>query len=175
MYTVIKSLAILLLLVGVVVFVGCEAIENGNNTQDPVEEPAVEEVLLYFCDSEGHLTEELREVQESEDLPRRAVEELIAGPMDEELFPTIPEETVLIGVSVEEGVARADFSEELRTNHWGGSLGEILTVYAIVNTLAQFSEIDTVQVLIDGQPQETLVGHMDLSRPLQPDWDLIKE
>ena len=71
--------------------------------------------------------------------------------------------------SAEGGAAYVDFTAALRANHPGGSLNEILTVYAIVSSLtANLPAITAVQILIDGHEADTLAGHVDLRRPLPP-------
>jgi hypothetical protein len=48
------------------------------------------------------------------------------------------------------------------------------TVFAVVNTLTyNFKSIKRVFILIDGSEKETLAGHIDLSRPLLPRYDLV--
>ena len=81
---------------------------------------------------------------------------------------TIPEGVTLKVVMLsEKGEAFVDFSPELSTKHSGGSLDELLTVYAIVNTLTiNLPAIARVQILIDGKEVDTLAGHVDLRRPL---------
>jgi hypothetical protein len=65
------------------------------------------------------------------------------------------------------GEAYVDLSGELAAAHPGGSLNELLTVYALVDALTvNLPAISTVQVLIDGKEVETLAGHVDLRRPL---------
>lgn len=69
------------------------------------------------------------------------------------------------------GLAYVDLSSEVR--QLAGSLAEIHAVYSVVNTLIDtFPEILAVQVLVDGQESDTLVGHIDISRPLSrhEDW-----
>ncbi|HPW21762.1 MAG TPA: GerMN domain-containing protein, partial [Vicinamibacterales bacterium] len=49
----------------------------------------------------------------------------------------------------------------------GGSQHELLTVYAIVDTLtANLPAITSVQILVDGREVDSLAGHVDLRRPL---------
>ena len=43
----------------------------------------------------------------------------------------------------------------------------MLTVSAIVQTLAQFSSVKEVQILVDGKIIETLGGKVDISKPIQ--------
>jgi spore germination protein GerM len=69
-----------------------------------------------------------------------------------------------------------DFSPELSTRHPGGSTTELLTVYAIVNTVvANLPTIQRVQILIDGKEVDTLAGHVDLRGPLRPDLSFVRE
>ena len=80
----------------------------------------------------------------------------------------IPEGVTLKTVLLsEKGDAFVDFSAELSTKHTGGSLDELLTVYSIVNALTMnLPAVTSVQVLVDGKEVDTLVGHVDLRRPL---------
>jgi len=88
-------------------------------------------------------------------------------------FP-IPRGTKLLSLSVKDGIAYVNFSEEFRKNHPGGSLGEILTVYSVVNSLTEFPEIKKVQILIGGAFVETLAGHVDLTSPLEKDLSMVR-
>jgi spore germination protein GerM len=65
------------------------------------------------------------------------------------------------------GSAYVDLSHDVVTAHPGGSLDELLTVYSIVNALTMnLPAVTSVQVLVDGKEVDTLVGHVDLRRPL---------
>ncbi len=56
----------------------------------------------------------------------------------------------------------------------GGSSEELLAVYAIVNSVVlNVLEIERVGILVGGEPVQTLNGHIDLTRPLPPNIDLI--
>ena len=68
-----------------------------------------------------------------------------------------------------------DFDRTLVREHPGGSTGEILTVFSVVNTLTEIPGVRKVAWRIEGQPVETLVGHLDLSRPVERDPSLIVE
>jgi spore germination protein GerM len=102
--------------------------------------------------------------------------ELIAGPEEgSALLATIPGGTFLRDINVrEDGVAVVDFSRGLISGHPGGSLGEMLTVYSIVNTLTQFPRVQSVQFLVEGRQVDTLAGHFSLVEPLSRDTSLIK-
>src|SRR5690606_41650526 len=82
-----------------------------------------------------------------------------------------PRGVALGGVVVaDRGEAYVDLTGGISSNHAGGSLDEILTVYTIVGALTQnLPDIKRVQILIDGREADTLAGHVDLRRPLSPD------
>lgn len=100
---------------------------------------------------------------------KTVIEALIKGPQSAELLPTIPADTRLLNAYAIGDLLILDFTHELQTNHTGGSSGEILTVYSIVNTVAlNIGGIRAVQVLVEGEEVESLSGHLDLTRPLSP-------
>lgn len=76
----------------------------------------------------------------------------------------------------ERGDAFVDLSSDVSSKHPGGSLTELLTVYAIVNAVTtNLPTIQRVQILIDGKEAETLAGHVDLRRPLVRDVALVRQ
>lgn len=149
--------------------------EAGEKTLIEEEEKGVKSVIVYFSDKQAAcLVGEEREIKDTaEDSRIFALEALINGPLDPALVRTIPDDVKLLDFSVADGVATVNFSAELYLNHWGGSTGEILTVYSIVNTLSQFPEIEKVKIVINGEEIESLVGHMELDKPLEPDLGLV--
>lgn len=133
-------------------------------------------VTLYFANTEGdYLVPEVRTVGEVTGIARATVEELIKGPKAaKEMAPTIPAGTRLRDIDIHDGVATVDFSREFVDNHGGGSSGELLTVYSVVDALTQFPTVQKVQFLVEGQKVETLAGHMDLAGPVERNADIIK-
>jgi spore germination protein GerM len=109
------------------------------------------------------------------DRAKQIVNDLISGPTREQGLRALPAGTRLRQVYVlDDGTAWVDLSADLQQGIGGGSAEELLTVYAIVNSIAlNVPEIRRVGLLIDGRPVETLNGHMDLRRPLPPDRSLI--
>jgi len=137
------------------------------------------EVLLYFSDSDGeYLVGEKREISKKKEVKEEAKEaiiELIRGPKGK-LIPTLPPRTKLLDLQINDaGLAKVNFSPALSKDHPGGSSGEMMTVYSIVNSLSlNFPQIKRVQILIDGKPAETITGHLSLKQPISPKPDLIK-
>ena len=79
----------------------------------------------------------------------------------------------MLGVSVADGIATADFSEELSSGFHGGSDNEGVLVYSIVNTLASLPTIEKVQLLIEGESVEEIGGHYYLAKPFTFDDELV--
>ena len=103
---------------------------------------------------------------EKDDKYTAALKSLLTGTKEKGQTNVIPKKAKLRRVTVKNGVATADFSKELEQNFSGGSTGEEMLVGSIVNTLTDFPEVQSVQILIEGASVETLSGHMDLSEPL---------
>lgn len=131
-------------------------------------------VKLYFATKDG-MALQAENWKISGDKLRGAVEGLIAGPKDASHLPTIPKEVTLLSYKVQDDICTINFNQKMVTNHWGGSSGELLTVYSIVDTLTQFPGIKRVQILIEGRKVDTLTGHLMLSESIRPDLTLIKK
>jgi germination protein M len=151
----------------------------GGQYQPPEPAETTTGVTLLFGSTDGEgLVREQTQVRKRTmllDQVRVVIEELIRGPTGV-LVRTIPEGTKLLSVYLlPDGTLVVDFSREIQTLHTGGTTGEILTVYSIVNTLTMnFNEIEKVQILVDGDEVETLVGHIDLESPLARDSRWLK-
>ncbi len=144
-----------------------------------VEEAPTREIQLYFSNEVGKaLAAERRSIRRSslEGELGQAVEALIKGPRrGSSLAATIPSGTKLLSLEVQGNTAYVNLSKEIVRNHSGGSSAELQTIYSIVNTLAlNFEEIDTVQILVEGEVRDTLKGHIVMGIPLAPDRKMIK-
>jgi spore germination protein GerM len=147
----------------------------GADYQEENENQEKREVTLYFADESGSfLKEEKRLIPKNESIARTTVSALIDGPEYGGLYPTIPAAAILDNIRIENGICTVDFSGELADNHPGGQTAEELTVYSIVNTLTQFKTIDAVKILVGGEEVDSIAGHIDISRPLEENHDLLR-
>lgn len=48
-----------------------------------------------------------------------------------------------------------------------GSTGELFSIDAILNTFFQFEEVERIQFLVDGKKAESLMGHVEISKPFE--------
>ncbi|MFO8112742.1 MAG: GerMN domain-containing protein [Desulfosalsimonadaceae bacterium] len=150
--------------------------------------PATEEgredsVYLYFIAPGGrYLTGEIRNIENSGDTAsfcRLLVEALVNGPgsgTESALIPILDPETQVLGVYIDDAkTAFVDLAETVRRSHPGGVRSELLTVYAIVNTLVVNADgVDRVKIVIGGNEAETLAGHIDIGRPVNAHMLLVR-
>lgn len=143
-----------------------------------VEEPELppRDILLYFSlAQEPVLYPETRQIEGCDsDLAclDGMLKALAAGPGEAGgLIRVLPEGTLVNQVQVEEDLVTIDFSARLVNGHPGGSLTELMTVYAVVDSVAaNFPHLRRVSFLVDGEPRATLKGHVDLSQPVAADF-----
>jgi hypothetical protein len=134
---------------------------------------------LFFASPDGQgLVREGREVEIAENVEEgieSLVDELISGPVGS-LAPTLPANARVIGVQVKGDLAQIDFGPELAEGVPSGSSAEMAAVYSVVDTVTvNFPQIKSVQFLVNGAALESLKGHLDLRKPLPPDYTLEKQ
>lgn len=134
-------------------------------------------VVLYFANDMGDgLSSENREVEiaAAGTVEKAIVEELIKGPKNAGSIGIIPAETKVISVETKNNVCFVNLSKDFVNKYQGGTAGETLTVYSIVNSLTELGTIDSVQFLIEGEKREEFV-HMVINEPIVRDASLIKK
>lgn len=137
-------------------------------------EQGMRTVTLFFASPEGGgLVKEPRTIEPCSGLVECSgdvLDELINGPIGE-LASSLPETTTYHSITMVEGILTIDFGRNLPDGMVSGSEAEMAAVYSVVNTMAlNFPEVQCVRFLVDGQPMETLKGHIDLREPLPPDF-----
>ncbi len=139
---------------------------------------ATRKVILFFLSEEDTLLHrEEREIPADSSVVREAkqiIEELIKG-SKKGLISSLPPQTKLRELYItKDGVAYVDFSADIIQKHLYGSSDEIATIYSVVNSLTfNFDSIKKIFILIEGQERETLGGHINLSKPFLPLYDLV--
>ncbi len=115
-------------------------------------------VSLYFYNesakslaSEGRLIDAKELV---EDPYRKLMELLIEGPQNTSLSKTIPDGTRVNKAELKGETLYLDLSKEFIENHQGGEEQESITIYSIVNTMTNLTEVNAVKILIDGKENQ---------------------
>lgn len=143
-------------------------------TKEPVETKLI---TLYYANSNADkVVAEKREVEISKDtqIEKLVFEELQKAPKTEGLYLPIPKGTKLLSASTEGGICTLDLSREFVDNSPGGTAGELMTLYSIINTMTELPDIDKVQFLIEGQKEEVYV-HAIFDEPFKRNDDIIEK
>lgn len=131
-------------------------------------------VTLYFgAEDAAGVIPEIRWVEPGDVVPETLMLALIEGPRRKDASPTLPASTTLRSVERVGDTVVVDLGGGIVRDHSGGSAGELMTVYSVVNTLTELPDVRNVEWRVDGQRVESLVGHMDLSRPVDRNDDII--
>ncbi len=115
-------------------------------------------VSLYFYNesskslaSEGRLIDAKELIQEPY---KKLMELLIEGPQNTSLSKTIPDGTRVNKAELRGETLYLDLSKEFIENHQGGEEQESITIYSIVNTMTNLTEVNAIKILIDGKENQ---------------------
>ncbi|MCU6708291.1 GerMN domain-containing protein [Paenibacillus sp. J5C_2022] len=140
---------------------------KGELQEEAVQEEASQEteVVIYGSDDELlQLTERKAtiESEDGQDLIVKAVAELQKDGEDGQL--SLWSRIVIKEIQLDDdGAVTIDIHipDEARL----GAPGERLLVDSLLNTLFQFPEVHTIELLVDGEVMESLMGHVELTHP----------
>lgn len=139
----------------------------------------IQATLFYVSDDGAALVQVVREVPfgaTPAEQARHIVEAQVLPPPDG-YASAIPAgakvRSVFLGAH---GEAYVDLGPEVATGHGGGSSGEALAVFAIVNAItSNLPDVSAVQILVDGKEVDSLAGHIDLRQPIRRAGDWIRK
>lgn len=111
-------------------------------------------IKLYFASEDGtKLISAYRQKRYASSTPmeRFVVEELIAGPSGKVagLYPSVNPATKIVNVMTKDGICYVNLDESFLTVF--NNVSTEISVYSIVNTLAELNNINKVQILINGE------------------------
>ena len=112
------------------------------------------EIKLYFAnESKDKLVPVYRSVvyNSSASVEKMAVEQIIAGPKNDQICPTIAPETKVSNLSVKDGVCHIDFSKDFLSEPF--EIDPELAIYSIVNTVTEFPNVEKVELKVEGSDE----------------------
>lgn len=129
-----------------------------NNDGSEINTYELKRIKLYFANETGDkMIAAYREKRYSTNisLERFVVEELIKGPSGKiaGLYPTINPQTEIINVLTKDGICYVNLSQEFLTVVNNVSTG--ISIYSIVNSLVELSNVNKVQILVNGEVPTT--------------------
>lgn len=114
---------------------------------------------LYFANETGDALIEVEQTvvyNSNISLERVVIDQLIAGPDNIDSYPVINPDTKVNSVTITDGVCYVNLDDTFLTQPY--NVTPEVTVYAIVNSLAELSNVNRVQIMISG---ETAVQYRD--------------
>lgn len=130
---------------------------------------------LFFTDAEGkELVEATRTVVYSSNisLEKLVVEQLIAGPTNPDLSPTITGSTDILNIRVKDAICYVNLSDDFlqKVNNVSGEV----TLYSLVNSLTALTGVNKVQILIDGETEITFRENLKLTSQFERNLSIVK-
>jgi germination protein M len=133
-------------------------------------------VKLYFANEDGDkLIEYNTDINYTgaETLEELVIKQLINGPTELGMYPTIPEGTILLNVSKNDGICFVDFNEKFLEKL--PNIKEDIAIYSIVNTLVELPDINKVEFTINSQVQKTYWEDMPFDQAFERNLNLLEE
>ncbi|MBP1930589.1 GerMN domain-containing protein [Ammoniphilus resinae] len=145
-----------------------QPVENVKQPEPKPNTPVVKvekaDIKVYFSDLQlENLVEEEKKITWGEGTTKYGQAFLALCEPEKETTPLWKEQNLKDIQISPEGKLSVNLSLEERPNF--GSTGERFMVLSLLQTMFQFEEVTSVQFLIDNQPVETILGHMDVSEP----------
>jgi len=130
--------------------------------------------VLFFVADGSRLAREARELEpcsETGACIKETLDALLSGPLGD-YEEALPEGTALNSVRLEGATAVVDLNRGFATDLPSGSSAEMMAVYSLVDTICvNHPQISRVKLTVEGNGA-TVLGHLDLSEPLAPDYSL---
>lgn len=131
---------------------------------------------FYFANEAGDgLVQETREIRYSKNRPiaETVIGRLQSGPLLETSHEVIPKTAKLLGVTTRDGICYVNFDQGLLDEE--PAVSDMVRIYAIVNTVADATGEDQVQIVINGESNVRFHETIDLSEPLTKNMELVAE
>lgn len=148
-------------------------IDNNSVEMDSYEKVTM---TLYFANESGDgLVTEIREVAYNNkmSLEKIVMEEIIKGPTKAASYPVISDETQVISVTTKDGICYVNLNSTFLDKVYN-TTGEV-AIYAIVNSLAELSNINKVQFSVDGEEDITFRDQIQLTTIFERNLDLVTQ
>ncbi len=130
---------------------------------------------LYFANETGDgLIEVNRTIVYNSNisLEKLVVEQIITGPTNEESSPTTNPETKIMSVTVKDGVCYVNLDETYLTQPY--QVSSDVTIYSMVNSLVELSNVNKVQISINGKTDIMYREKISLTKFFERNLELLQ-
>ncbi len=148
-------------------------IENAGNEINAYEKV---DLKLYFANETGDsLVEENRRnvvYNSNISLEKLVVEKLVQGPMTQGAYPTINPTTKIVSVIVKDGTCYVNLNNDFLNQPY--NVASDVTIYSITNSLAELSNVNRVQISINGETNISYRENMSLNNVFERNLDILE-
>lgn len=148
-----------------------------DNPGEEINNIQVADLTLYFASLDGQSlvseTQHVHYYSSNISTEKLVMERLLEGPKSENAQSAIPAGTGLISVSVMDGVCFVNLDENFLSQNF--SIREDVVIYSIVNSLAELSTVNTVQLSVNGETNQVYRQDMSLKEYYTMNLDIITE
>lgn len=129
---------------------------------------------LYFADESGtKLIEAVRPKIYSSNISmeKLIVEELIHGPNNSEIYPTINPDTKIISVTVKDGICYVNLDDNFLVQPY--NVTNEVAIFSIVNSLVELPNVNKVQFLINGNTNVMYRENISLTTVFERNLEIV--
>lgn len=132
---------------------------------------------LYFAGQDGDtVVREMRNVHYSSNttLARVVMEQLLKGPINEQLRPIIDPEVDILNIAREDDLCTVNLGREFLSFSNAADLKPEVTIYGIVNSLCDVLNVNRVQFQVEGESDVLYRDTLSLNGPFHRNSELIE-
>lgn len=132
-------------------------------------------VTLYYADESGKVLRPFTTtdvISKNTSIENYVVEQLIQGPEEEGYYKTMSDEVKLISVNTKDGICYVNFTKQFLKQN--AEFDPTVTIYSIVNSLAELSYVTKVQILIEGDTNIVYQDSISLQEALMRNLDCVE-
>lgn len=148
-----------------------------DNAGDEINTYEKVKLRLYFANEEGTAliaTNRTMAYNTNISLEKLVVEQLLSGPgadVADVVYPTINPNVKVLSIAVKDGICYVNFDENFLTQIY--NVSSEVAIYSIVNSLAELTDVNKVQISINGETDIMYRESISLTTVFERNLDLI--
>ena len=147
-------------------------IDNAGEEISPVE---TVKMTLYFAKEGGKTLEKVNrtlEYNSNISMEKLVVEQIVSGPIGDVGLPTVNPDTKIVNVTTKDGICYVNLDDTFMNQIY--DVTPEVTVYSIVNSLIELSNVNKVQFSINGETSVLYREKMDFSLLYERNLDMVE-
>lgn len=132
------------------------------------------EIFIPMAKSNGfYLEKKTTQTVGSKNTVTDSVNALIFEDVKNDIFPKGTK--LLSNIKTRKDIAEVDFNKAFVENFEGGAEEEAIIVNSLAHTIVNADgSVKKIRILVEGEPVESLGGHLDLTEPIEADPQILK-